>query len=74
VVEHLSTATIRFTTDASNAVLGAFGLWESGLLKFKSTYEDIMGGLEPNGQQTTSFNSNTDKKQAEQAAGGETAT
>ena len=73
VVNHIATTPIRFIPPDVQPVLEKFGLLTDAAKEYVSWYEKAMGGTGANGQQLTSFDSNTDKKQAEQAAGGETA-
>ena len=74
VVDNISTNPIRFMTVGAQEALENLGLLTTAMREYRSAYEEMVGGLEANGQQKTSYTDADDKKKAEQAAGGETAT
>ena len=73
VVDNISTNPIRFMTVGAQEALENLGLLTTAMKEYRSAYEEMVGGLEANGQQKTSYTDADDKKKAEQAAGGETA-
>lgn len=73
VVDNISTNPIRFMTVGAQEALENLGLLTKAMKEYRSVYEEMVGGLEANGQQKTSYTDADDKKRAEQAAGGETA-
>lgn len=73
VVDNISTNPIRFMTVGAQEALENLGLLTTAMREYRSAYEEMVGGLEANGQQKTSYTDADDKKRAEQAAGGETA-